>query len=106
MMKCDICGETAETKRIGLRNVCEDCEVKYLRGYTKDYAEEFIKQDETEFLRFWWDDLSTDEQNRFLKVIFELFKWKDKEQAHFEMISFCRESELFPEFVEEKLNLE
>ena len=109
--ECPVCGDYVyEQDSVHINNtyVCSDCLHDYCETFIDDLSDDFIENDLDFYLNYWLKNEDKDTQINILKSTYENMRkvYRDLNMNKFDELQadFCKESDLFVDFIKEKLN--
>lgn len=106
--RCSCCHELVPADELkhffGGDQVCAECLGNYLREQGEEFTEDFVKENEDDYLLSWWDTLDKSDRVTYLKTLYQSLRLTRAEELAEDRREYCRQSQYFPSFVEERLS--
>ena len=93
-------------KKIGRDWVCSDCEYDYLSDKGEKFVDEYIEENKSEYLLWWWNRFLQEDQVQLLSRLYKSYYFHDLngEERFSEKSEFALQNEDFLGYVEGRLN--
>ena len=110
-IKCVWCKDdvpVGDIKKIGSDWVCSDCEYDYLSDKGDKFVDEYIEENKSEYLLWWWSGFSQEDQIQLISRVYKSFFFHDLngEERFSSKSEFCLQEDGFLGYVEGRLNEE